>query len=120
MKISENWLREWTNPPVDSAALSEQLTMAGLEVDGVEAVSPPLDKVLVGRVLEKAEHPNADKLSLCTVDAGQDEPLKIVCGAGNVAAGGTYPVATIGAVTALRDQIIAVFNASASTLGSAS
>jgi len=98
MKISEKWLREWVNPDVDSQALAEQLTMAGLEVDGIEACAPPLDKVLVGRVLEKSKHPNADKLSLCSVDVGVDEPLKIVCGAGNVVAGGVYPVAVIGAV----------------------
>ena len=86
MKISEKWLREWVDPDVDSQALAEQLTMAGLEVDGVEACAPPLDKVLVGRVLEKSKHPNADKLSLCSVDVGVDEPLKIVCGAGTTVA----------------------------------
>ena len=98
MKISEQWLREWANPDVDSETLIEQLTMAGLEVDGVEPCAPPLDKVVVGIVLEKNKHPNADKLSVCSVDVGETEPLQIVCGASNVAAGGTYPVATIGAV----------------------
>ncbi|TDJ42861.1 MAG: phenylalanine--tRNA ligase subunit beta [Gammaproteobacteria bacterium] len=98
MKISEQWLREWADPDVDSQVLVEQLTMAGLEVDGVEPCAPPLEKIVVGRVLEKRKHPNADKLSLCSVDVGIDEPLQIVCGAANVVAGGTFPVATIGAV----------------------
>jgi phenylalanyl-tRNA synthetase beta chain len=98
MKISEQWLREWVNPEVDTDGLSEQLTMAGLEVDGIEPVAPPLANVLVGSVLEKIKHPGADKLSLCRVDIGADEPLAIVCGARNVEAGGVYPVATIGAV----------------------
>jgi phenylalanyl-tRNA synthetase beta chain len=98
MKISELWLREWANPDLDSKALVEQLTMAGLEVDSVEPCAPALDKVVVGRVLEKNLHPNADKLSVCLVDIGADAPVQIVCGATNVAAGGTYPVACIGAV----------------------
>ena len=78
MKISEQWLREWANPDVDSETLIEQLTMAGLEVDGVEPCAPPLDKVVVGIVLEKNKHPNADKLSICSVDVGEAEPLQIV------------------------------------------
>jgi len=98
MKISEKWLRERVNLDVDSHALLEQLTMAGLEVDGVEPCAPPLKKIVVGRVLEKVKHPNADKLSLCSVDVGGDEPLKIVCGAANVVAGGVFPVAMLGAV----------------------
>jgi len=98
MKISEQWLREWVSPDVDTAALSEQLTMAGLEVDGIEAAAPSLNNVVVGRVLEKDKHPNADKLSVCKVDVGDAEPLPIVCGAANVAAGGVYPVAVVGAV----------------------
>ena len=98
MKISEQWLREWADPAVDSQTLAEQLTMAGLEVDGVEPCAPPLDNVVVGRVLEKSKHPGADKLSLCSVDVGGDAPLKIVCGASNVVVDGVFPVATIGAV----------------------
>jgi phenylalanyl-tRNA synthetase beta chain len=98
MKISEHWLREWVDPDVDTQALGEQLTMAGLEVDGIDRVAPPLENVLVAKVLEKSRHPDADKLSLCVVDAGGAEPLKIVCGAANVKPGGVYPVATIGAV----------------------
>ncbi len=96
MKISEQWLREWVDAPGDTAALAEQLTMAGLEVDGIEPAAPPLDGVVVGRVVEKVQHPNADRLSVCTVDVGGDAPLQIVCGATNVYAGGTFPVATVG------------------------
>ena len=98
MKISELWLREWANPAVDTPTLLEQLTMAGLEVDSAESCAPSLDQVVVGRVLERGKHPNADKLSLCKVEVGAAEPLQIVCGASNVVAGGTYPVALVGAV----------------------
>jgi phenylalanyl-tRNA synthetase beta chain len=98
MKISELWLREWANPPVDTPTLLEQLTMAGLEVESAESCAPSLDQVVVGRVLERGKHPNADKLSICKVVVGAAEPLQIVCGASNVVAGGTYPVALVGAV----------------------
>ena len=98
MKISEQWLREWVSPPGDTQQLAEQLTMAGLEVDGVESAAPDLDGVVIGKVLEKEQHPNADRLSVCKVDVGSGEPLQIVCGAANVYAGGIFPVATIGSV----------------------
>lgn len=62
MKFSELWLREWVNPAIDSEALSEQITMAGLEVDGVEPVAGSFNGVVVGEVVECAQHPNADKL----------------------------------------------------------
>ena len=68
MKFSEQWLREWVDLPVDSTTLLEQLTMAGLEVDGAEPAAPMLDGVVVGKVLEKEQHPNADRLSVCKVD----------------------------------------------------
>ncbi len=96
MKLSEQWLREWVNPQGDTRTLADQLTMAGLEVDGVEPCAPPLDGVVVGKVLEKVQHPNADRLSVCKVDIGTAEPLQIVCGAANVYAGGVFPVATVG------------------------
>ena len=72
--------------------------MAGLEVDALNPCASALPLVVVGRVLERDKHPNADKLSLCKVDIGAAEPLQIVCGASNVIAGGTYPVALIGAM----------------------
>jgi len=97
MRFSEAWLREWVNPDVGTDELAQQLTMAGLEVDSVEPVAGSFEGVVVGYVAEREQHPNADKLSLCTVDAGTGEPLKIVCGAANVAAGMKVPVAVVGA-----------------------
>jgi len=98
MKISEQWLREWVSPEVTTEELGHQLTMAGLEVDGIEPLQPAPDNVVVGRVTAINPHPNADKLRITTVDVGQDSPLQIVCGASNVREGGVYPVAMIGAV----------------------
>ncbi len=97
MRFSEAWLREWVSPDVDSAALAEQLTMAGLEVDSIQPAAPAFSGVVVGHVLTVVQHPDADKLRVCSVDAGQGEPLPIVCGAANVAAGMRVPVALVGA-----------------------
>jgi phenylalanyl-tRNA synthetase beta chain len=96
MKFSENWLRTLVNPPLDSAALAHALTMAGLEVEALEAVAPPFDKLVVAQVLEITKHPQADRLNVCRVDAG-GEPLQIVCGASNVAPGLKVPCALVGA-----------------------
>ena len=98
MKFSEAWLREWVNPDVTTNELADQLSMAGLEVDAVEDVAAEFQGVVVGEVLTREQHPNADKLSVCTVDAGEEESLQIVCGAANVAAGLKVPVALVGAV----------------------
>jgi phenylalanyl-tRNA synthetase beta chain len=98
MKFSEQWLREWTNPDVTTAQLSHQLTMAGLEVDAIEDVAAPFTGVVVAKVLKVEKHPDADKLRVCQVDAGQDEELTIVCGAANVREGLHVPAALIGAV----------------------
>lgn len=98
MKVSEYWLRTWVQPEVDTNTLAEQLTMAGLEVDSVLPVAEAFTGVVVGQVLTCDQHPNADKLSVCTVDVGQAEPLPIVCGAPNVCAGLKVAVATVGAV----------------------
>jgi phenylalanyl-tRNA synthetase beta chain len=97
MRFSEAWLREWVNPAVDTAALADQLTMAGLEVDSVEPAAPAFDGVVVGDVLTVAQHPDADKLRVCSVSVGEPAPLQIVCGASNVAAGMRVPVAVVGA-----------------------
>lgn len=97
MRFSESWLREWVNPAVDTRTLADQLTMAGLEVDAVEPAAPEFSGVLVGRVQAVEVHPNAEKLRLCRVDVGSDEPLPIVCGATNVAADMKVPVAMLGA-----------------------
>ncbi|MFI0414310.1 MAG: YtpR family tRNA-binding protein [Candidatus Thiodiazotropha sp.] len=99
MKFSEAWLREWVDPSVNTQELADQLSMAGLEVDSVEPVAAEFNGVVVGEVLSRDQHPDADKLSVCTVDVGEDgEPLQIVCGAKNVAAGMRVPVATVGAL----------------------
>ncbi|WP_026471799.1 phenylalanine--tRNA ligase subunit beta [Alkanindiges illinoisensis] len=98
MKISENWLRSWVNPAVDSDVLAHQLTMAGLEVDDSSTVAKPFTGVVVGEVLTVEQHPDADRLRITTVNIGSGEPLQIVCGAPNVAVGLKVPVATIGAV----------------------
>lgn len=98
MKISENWLREWVNPSVDSDALAEQLTMAGLELDDKFSVAKPFTGVVVGEVVEVEQHPDADKLRVTKVNTGQAEPVQIVCGAPNVRVGLKAPLATIGAV----------------------
>ncbi|WP_218660296.1 phenylalanine--tRNA ligase subunit beta [Acinetobacter pittii] len=98
MKISENWLRTWVNPAIDSETLSDQLTMLGLEVDELARVAKPFTGVVVGEVLTVEQHPDADRLRVTTVNIGSGEPLQIVCGAPNVRAGMKAPVATVGAV----------------------
>ena len=98
MKFSELWLREWVNPAIDSAALSEQITMAGLEVDGVEPVAGTFHGVVVGEVVECGQHPNADKLRVTKINVGGDRLLDIVCGAPNCRQGLKVAVATVGAV----------------------
>lgn len=98
MKISENWLRTWVNPAIDSETLSNQLTMLGLEVDELAPVAKPFIGVVVGEVLTVEQHPDADRLRVTTINIGSGEPLQIVCGAPNVRVGMKAPVATIGAV----------------------
>jgi phenylalanyl-tRNA synthetase beta chain len=97
MKFSEKWLREWVDPPVTTMELVKQLTMAGLEVDSVERLDTGVEGLVVGEVLSVEKHPDADKLRVCKVDAGQGEVLQIVCGAPNVRSGAKYPLARIGA-----------------------
>ena len=96
MKFSEHWLREFVNPDLTTGALVEQLTMAGLEVDGVEPLAPALDLVVVGEVVSLAPHPDADRLVVCQVNNGQ-ETVQVVCGASNVRVGIKVPFALIGA-----------------------
>ena len=98
MKFSELWLREWVNTTLDSEALSNQITMAGLEVDGVDPVSGAFTGVVVGEVVECGQHPNADKLRVTKVNVGGDRLLDIVCGAPNCRQGLKVAVATVGAV----------------------
>ena len=87
MKFSEKWLREFVNPSIDTQALSEQLTMAGLEVDDVSPACSEFDGLVVAEVKALKKHPEADKLYICEVDCGEDELLTIVCGASNVKKG---------------------------------
>lgn len=98
MKFSELWLREWVNPANSSDELSSQITMAGLEVDGVDAVAGAFHGVVVGEVIECGQHPNADKLRVTKVNVGGDRLLDIVCGASNCRQGLKVAVATVGAV----------------------
>lgn len=103
MKISEQWLREWVNPNNDTQALADQLTMAGLEIDGIEAVAAEFSGVVVGEVISVEPHPDADKLRVTQVNINADAPLQIVCGAPNVKVGMRAPVATIGAKLPTED-----------------
>jgi phenylalanyl-tRNA synthetase beta chain len=96
MKIVESWLREWVDPDLDSKALEHQLTMLGLEVDGVDLEGSGLDGVVVAEVLEAAKHPDADRLSVCKVRAGGEDTVDVVCGAPNVTAGMKSPLAVPG------------------------
>ncbi len=97
MKISENWLREWTNPNWDTNTLSEELSLAGLEVDGIEPVAGTFTNVVVGHVLSVEKHPDADKLNITQVDVGDASPVQIVCGAKNVVVGMKACCAKVGA-----------------------
>jgi len=97
MRFSESWLREWVSPDITTQEMSDQLSMAGLEVDGVELAAPLFDGVVVGEILSREKHPDADKLGVCQVNVGDDEPVQIVCGASNAAAGMKVPVAVVGA-----------------------
>lgn len=97
MKFSENWLRTFVDPALDSAALAHELTMAGLEVEALESVAPPFEKLVVGHVLEVTKHPQADRLNVCKVEAGSGAVLQIVCGAPNVCVGAKAPCAVVGA-----------------------
>ena len=101
MKISYNWLKEYINIDLDANVVAKYLTDTGLEVEGietVESVKGGLKGIVIGEVLTKDQHPNADRLSITTVDIGQENSLQIVCGAPNVEAGQKVPVATIGTV----------------------
>lgn len=98
MRISEAWLRESVDPDIDTDELVKQLTMAGLEVDGVDPAAAEFEGVVVGEVLDVKPHPNANRLRLCKVSVGTVEPLQIVCGASNVQEGMRAPTALVGAV----------------------
>lgn len=98
MKFSESWLREWVNPQLSTHELAEQISMAGLEVDAVDAIAGEFTGVVVGHVVECGRHPEADKLQITKIDIGTGELLDIVCGAANCRQGLKVAVATVGAV----------------------
>ncbi len=97
MKISEQWLREHLNPPADTAEFCRRYVMAGLEVEATPVVAAPLVGVVVARIESIAPHPQADKLRVCTVSAGQTTTVQIVCGAANARVGLLAPLAQVGA-----------------------
>ena len=97
MKITYDWMREFTALEVAPSELAARLTLIGLEVEAVDPVAPPFAGVVVGEVIECGRHPNAEKLSLCQVTTDGSNRLQIVCGAPNVRAGLKVAVATVGA-----------------------
>ncbi|MDH4181563.1 MAG: phenylalanine--tRNA ligase subunit beta [Betaproteobacteria bacterium] len=97
MNVPENWLRSFADPKLETTELAHLLTMSGLEVESVAPVAAPFAGVVVGEILAVERHPNADKLTVCTVAAGAQK-LNVVCGAPNARAGMKAPLATIGTV----------------------
>ncbi len=97
MKISLDWLKEYVAWEDEPAALAAKLTSAGLNVEGIEDFRREFPGVVVGKVLQQAKHPGADRLSVCSVDDGSGEPVPVVCGATNVRAGLTVLFARVGA-----------------------
>ena len=100
MQFPESWLREFCNPALSTQQLADLLTMSGMEVEELRSVAPPFTGVVVAEILTAEPHPQADRLRVCSVDAGTaspDGPLQIVCGAPNARAGIRVPLATVGA-----------------------
>ena len=95
MNVPERWLRSFCNPRLPTERLAQLLTMSGLEVESAAPVAPPFAGVVVGEIVEVARHPNADKLTVCRVNAGR-ETLQVVCGAPNARAGLKAPLAPVG------------------------
>src|SRR6266700_2571321 len=97
MIVSRRWLEALLGRPLEGQAIADRLARQVAPVDGVVPIHQDLRDVLIARVLEVKQHPNADRLSLCQVDAGGGQPLEVVCGAPNVQAGKLYPFAPVGA-----------------------
>jgi phenylalanyl-tRNA synthetase beta chain len=97
VRISEQWLREWVDPKVDTEALGHQLTMAGLEIEAIEAVGGKFSGVVVAEIVSAEAHPDADKLQVCRVNTGAEE-VQVVCGAPNARVGLKAPLAIVGGV----------------------
>ena len=98
MKFSVNWLREFVDLPDKIDKLAELLTLAGVEIEGIEERGAKIDKVIVAQIKESSRHPNADRLSVCVVDDGSGQTRQIVCGATNYKVGDKVPLALPGAV----------------------
>ena len=98
MQFSEQWLRQYTNPSIDTDALSHLLTMAGLEVEDLAGVGADFNKVVIAEIVSADKHPDADRLQVLKVNVGAAEPLQIVCGASNARVGLKAPCALVGAV----------------------
>jgi phenylalanyl-tRNA synthetase beta chain len=98
MRFSVEWLKKWVGVELDAMELAEKLTDSGLEVDRVEPVAAPFSDVRVAEIIECGPHPDADKLKVCMVAAGQGDPLQVVCGAPNARVGLKVPFAEVGAV----------------------
>ena len=97
MLVSYNWLKQYTNVEANANALAEKITRGGIEVEGVEYLADEISNVVVGYVVFKEKHPDAEKLNVCQVNVGEEENLQIVCGAPNVDAGQYVIVAKVGA-----------------------
>ena len=97
MQFSESWLRQYVNPELDSAALGHAMTMAGLELEEQRSVAPAFTQIVVAQILSAEQHPDADRLRVCKVNAGTGQELQIVCGAPNARPGIKIPCALVGA-----------------------
>lgn len=97
MKFSQSWLREWVKPDLNGEQLAAQLTMAGLEVEGMAPVAGAFSGVVVGEITEVTPHPDAEKLRICLVRGQGTDDLQVVCGAPNARPGIKVPFATVGA-----------------------
>lgn len=100
MKFSVNWLRDFVELSLSVDELADLLTMAGIEIEGIEKRGANFDKVVVAQINASSQHPNADRLSVCQVDDGSGQPRQIVCGAKNYKVGDKVPLALPGAVLA--------------------
>ncbi len=119
MKFPESWLREWCNPPLNTQALADVLTMGGFEVESLSPVAPPFSGVVVGEIVAMAPHPQADKLRVCQVQVGdhtRGDPLQIVCGAPNARIGIKVPLAMVGAILPPATEGGEAFNIKQATL----
>ena len=96
MQLSMKWLKDYVDVNAAPRAFSEAMTMSGSKVEGYEIEGSEIDRVVVGKILTITQHPNADKLVICSVDVGHGEPLQIVTGATNLKEGDVVPVAMDG------------------------